>query len=221
METLEVSAKTVEEAIQSALEQLGLRREEVEITILNEGRSGVLGIGAEEARVRVVPLTLAQTADVTQLAKGALESLLHHMGIRASVALQTEPSGEVAPGAQPPIAFNITGEDLGILIGWHGQTLSSLQYLLRLIVAHQTKVWPSVVIDVEGYRQRRQEALRTMARHAAEQVKTKGLPFMLEPMPSYERRIVHLELADAPDVTTESTGEGEARQVVILPKKKE
>ena len=94
------------------------------------------------------------------------------------------------------------------------------RYIVRLIVANKAKARVPIVIDVEGYKQRRYEALRALAHRMAEQVKARGRPFALEPMPAYERRIIHMALADDPDVTTESVGEGEVRKVVIMPKPK-
>ena len=221
MENLEVSGKTVEEAIQHALEQLGVNREEVEVTVLKEGKAGILGLGTEEARIRVKPLVPAskEKSDIANMAISVLEALLSGMGVTASIVPQERQpvSGE---GETPtPIALDIKGNDLGILIGRRGQTLSCLQYIVRLIIAHRTKSWLPIIIDVEGYKQRRYEALQALAWRMAEQVKAKGSPFTLEPMSAYERRIVHLALVDHPDVTTESIGEGEARKVVILPKK--
>jgi spoIIIJ-associated protein len=155
--------------------------------------------------------------DITEVAKGVLETLLTKMGIAATVVLRTQPLvGEDETVA--PIAFDIEGDDFGVLIGRRGQTLSCLQYIVRLIIFNQTKTWVPVIIDVEGYRQRRSEALQDLACRIADQVKAKGVPFTLEPMPAYERRIIHLTLADHPDVITQSTGEGEARKVVISPK---
>ena len=113
-------------------------------------------------------------------------------------------------------ALGKTGDDLGILIGRRGQTLSCLQYIVRLIVGHQKRSWLPVIIDVEGYKQRRYQALQVFARQMAEQVHAKKMSFTLEPMPAYERRIIHLALADHKDVTTESIGQGESRRVVIL-----
>ena len=136
----------------------------------------------------------------------------------ASVIPLVEPTGKGEEEAAAPIAFNIKGDDVGILIGWHGQTLSCLQYMVRIIVARQTQSWLPITIDVEGYKQRRYETLQALARRMAEQVQVKGVPFTLEPMPAYERRIIHLALADNPDVTTQSTGEGETRKVAILPR---
>ena len=214
MESLEISAKTVDEAIQRALEELGVSREEVEVTVLKEGRPGILGLGSEEARIRVTP---KKEDNIAEAARSVLEALLNIMGVSASVVPQVRPSSEGEEEAAP-IAFDIKGEDLGILIGRRGQTLSCLQYIVRLIVAHQTKSWVPIIIDVEGYKQRRYEALQALAWRIAEQVKAKGTPFRLEPMSSYERRIIHLTLADHPDVTTQGVGEGEGRRVVILPR---
>ena len=164
------------------------------------------------------PLVPNEWSDVAEAAKTVLEALLTRMGVTASVVPQTSPFNE-AEGTTAPTALNIKGDDLGILIGRRGQTLSCLQHIVRLIVAYQRKAWVPITIDVEGYKQRRYEALRALAQRIAEQVKVRGMPFTLEPMPAYERRIVHVTLADHPDVTTQSTGEGEARKVVILPKK--
>ncbi len=220
MKSLEISAKTVEEATQRALEQLGLSQDEVEVTVLKEGRAGVLGLGAEEARISVRPLvpTPREEGDIAETAKGVIERLLTAMGVAASVVPYAQPFVEGEEAATAPIAFDIKGNDLGILIGRRGQTLSCLQYIVRLIVSHQTKVGVPITIDVEGYKQRRFESLRALAQRLAEQVSVKKAPFTLEPMPAYERRIIHLTLAGHPDVATHSVGFGEARKVVIEPK---
>lgn len=225
MENLEISAKTVEEAIQQALEQLGVGREEVEVTVLSEGKPGIFGRGGEEARIRVRALASSPATEgsAAEAARNILDRLLAAMDINASVVLLDKPfieSGSAEEGTTP-ITFDIKGDDLGILIGRHGQTLSCLQYIVRIILSHQTKAWVPVIIDVEGYRQRRYQALRALAYRIAERVKVKRTPFALEPMPAYERRIVHLALADHPHVTTESTGEGDRRKVVISPKGKQ
>jgi spoIIIJ-associated protein len=215
MKSLETSGRTVEEAIQKALETLNLSREEVEVTVVKEGKHGILGLGAEEAMVRVEPLASAP-ANMDDMAREVLETLLARMGVTASVDCQSKPP--VGEGAGEVITLDVSGDDLGILIGRRGQTLSALQYVVRLILAHQTQARVPIVIDVEGYKQRRYEALQALAQRMAEQVKSKGRPFTLEPMLAYERRIIHLALADDPDVTTESVGEGETRKVVIMPR---
>jgi len=140
------------------------------------------------------------------------------MGIVAAVVPQAESLVQGEEEAPVPVTLDIKGDDLGILIGRRGQTLSCLEYIVRLIVANQTKTWSPIVIDVEGYKQRHYKALQNLAWRMAEQVKIEGMSFTLEPMSAYERRIIHLTLADDPDVSTQSIGEGEARKVVILPK---
>ena len=156
-------------------------------------------------------------SNITEVARDVLEALLEEMGVAASVVPQVkEVVGEEE--APAPVVFDIEGDDLGILIGRRGQTLACLQFILRLIVGHQTKTWLPIVVDVEGYKQGRFEKLQTLAWRLAEQVKDGGKPFTLEPMPAYERRVIHLALADHPDVATESVGLGEARKVVIRPK---
>ena len=228
MEILEVSGKTVDEAIAKALKQLGVEREDVNITILHEGKSGGLfGLGSEDARISVEVLESAPVGNkapeptaesVVTTARETLEELLKLMGVAGTVVPGTYPDESGEPNSAP-IAFNIEGEDLGILIGRRGQTLSSLQYLLRLIVGRKTNTWLPIVIDAESYKQRRYEALQALAHRMAENVKTKGTPFTLEPMPPYERRIVHMALANHSAVYTESIGEGESRKVVIKPKR--
>lgn len=134
--------------------------------------------------------------------------MLDGMGIDASLA-QTD---------NDPITFNIKGDDLGILIGRRGQTLASLQYLVRIIVSYKVGDWSPIIIDVDGYKQRRYKALQALALRMADQVKNRKIPFSMEPMPAYERRIVHLTLVGNPHVTTQSVGLGEARKVVIIPR---
>ena len=156
--------------------------------------------------------------DIFESAKNVLETLLELMDIPASVTLSDEFTVEDEEGTASSVGLNIEGEDLGILIGRRGQTLASLQHIVRLISAHQTEVRIPIVLDVEGYKRRRCEGLRALAGRLAEQVKAKKMPFTMEPMSAFERRVIHLALVDHPDVTTESTGVGEARKVVILPK---
>jgi len=247
MKSLEVSGKTVEEATKKALEQLGVSREEVEVTVVKEGKRGVLGLGAEEAKVIVKLLAAApkekakkaeaapeekvkkpkkaekaeepeEKGDLAEAAASVLETLIERLGLEASVVSEMKPPVAGGEDAPPVVTLNVKGDDLGILIGRRGQTLASLQHIVRLIIANQAKARVPIVIDVEGYKQRRYDALQALARRVAEQVKDRGKPFALEPMPAYERRIIHLTLSDNPDVTTESSGEGEGRKVVIVPR---
>jgi spoIIIJ-associated protein len=217
MENREFSGKTVEDAIQQALDQMGLSREEVAVNVVSEGKSGILGLGAERAVVQVTRLAIPAAiagVDVAETAKSVLEKLLDLMGVPATVTAQVNEGGE-APAS---VSLNIIGEDLGLLIGRRGLTLSSLQYLVRLMVSNQTKSREPILIDVEGYKERRYRNLEASARQMAEAVKMSRKPFTFEPMSSYERRLIHVALSGDPDVTTESMGEGEDRKVVILPK---
>ncbi len=194
----------------------------MEVNVVKRGRPGILGMGAEEAVVRVQTLGPApkKESDIAETAKGVLERLLTLMGVAGSIVSQAQPIVEGGVEVTASVVLNIKGDDLGILIGRRGQTLACLQHIVRLIVGYQAKAWVPIVIDVEGYKQRRYQALQVLARHMAEQVKARKEPFTLEPMPAYDRRIIHLTLVDHPDVITQSIGEGEARRVVILPKER-
>jgi spoIIIJ-associated protein len=196
MKSIEISAKSEEEAVDIALAELGLSRSEVEVVVVKRGRSGLFGLGSEEVRVQVTPLELLAggEVDVGAMGKEVLEKVLELMAVPANVVLQSR-----APGDQEAVCLDIEGDDLGILIGRRGETLG-------------------LVVDVEGYRQRRYESLRQLARRLAEQVRSTGRSVTLEPMPAGERRIIHLELRDSPHVTTQSIGEGDARKIAILSK---
>jgi spoIIIJ-associated protein len=221
MESLEVSAKTVEEAIERGLQQLGLTRDQVETAVLNKGKSGFLGIGAEEAVVRLTPLTSpSQESNLPAAAKEALEEILKRMKLKAHVELRSDVEQDEAESDIPPIALEVDGEDLGILIGRRGETLVALQYIMRLIVAHQQKARVPLTVDVEGYKQRRYGSLRELALRLAQKAVSTRQSMTLEPMPADERRIVHLALSVNPDVVTQSVGEGELRKVVIMPRKR-
>jgi spoIIIJ-associated protein len=189
----------------------------VEIVILKKGKSGLLGLGAEEARVRVTPLPSSSSIEsqVSEIAKEVMEKLLEGMKVAARV--EVKPAAE--EGGSGGIILELRGEDVGILIGRQGQTLASLQHILRLIVAHRLKARVPISIDVEGYKQRHYQALRRLALRLAEKVKATGQSVTLEPMPANERRIVHLALAEHPDVITQSVGDGDSRKVIIVPKK--
>lgn len=211
MKEIEISAKTVEEAVQQALEHLGVEYDQVEITILKKGKPGVMGFGSEPAKIRVRLLTETRPkGDVTKVAQEVLETLLKLMGVVTEVQAS---KGEV------PVSLNIEGDDSGILIGRRGQTLACLQYIVRLITSERLKAWLPINVDVVGYKKRRQVALQSLALRLAERVKVSRRPITLEPMPPDERRIVHLALANHPVVTTQSTGEGDERKVVILLRK--
>ncbi|MSQ15169.1 MAG: protein jag [Dehalococcoidia bacterium] len=216
MEGLEVSARTVEEAIGQALDNLGVARSEVTIEVLNEGRSGILGFGAENARVRVTPVaeTTAEPLYAASTARAVIIDLLEAMGIEANVE-EVAPPVEDANDNIRAIAFDVRGEDLGILIGRRGQTLASLQYLVNLIVNRKLTQRTLIIVDIEGYRQRRVASLNNMALRLAERVRASGRPITLEPMAAGERRVIHIALHDFADIVTQSIGEGDNRKVSI------
>lgn len=220
MKELEVSAKTVDEATRIALEQLGVSREEVEITVIKKGKSGVLGVGAEDAKIRVAILEQDEDTepeedyDIAQVARQVLSEMLDRMGIVATVEV-TRPADTTTP-----VMLNIEGDDLGVLIGRRGLALTSLQYLVRLIVAEKVKKWVSISVDVDWYKKRHYDSLKKLALRLAEQVTRRRRSITMEPMPPDERRIIHITLASSPDVMTQSTGEGDGRRVVIQSRKR-
>jgi spoIIIJ-associated protein len=223
--SVEVSGRNVEEAVEKALQELDADRDEVETEVLSEGSRGLLGLGAEEARVRVSLVRSKQppaeaavaeepsveAAEVASIALEVLRELLSHMGIEATVVVREPEDKEL------PVVLDVQGEDLGILIGRQGETLRDLQYVTRLIVSRKLQRWVNILVDVGGYKKRRERILTELAERMAQRVIAEGRPVTLEPMPAHERRIVHMALRDHRSVTTESTGEGRRRKVVILP----
>jgi spoIIIJ-associated protein len=147
-------------------------------------------------------------------AKETLETLLRGMGLRAHVEVLRDTASE----DRSTFVLNIVGDDLGILIGRRGETLRDLEYLTRLLVAQKSGKPAKLVVDVEGYRSRRERQLHEMAKRMAERVQSNRQPITLEAMPPNERRIVHLALRDHTSVTTQSIGEGDHRRVMIIPK---
>ena len=208
MDELEITANTVEEALEEAEERLGMKRDRFEVEVIKEGKSGILGIGGEEAVIKVRPLPSVEE-DLVKIAREVLDKLLNLLGVTAEVEVLSD---------QIPTTFNIKGDDLGILIGRHGQTIVSLEYIVKLIVAARLKGWQPLFIDIGGYREHRRSSLQQLALHLAEQVKLEHRDITLEPMSASERRIIHLTLADHPEVVTHSIGVGEDRKVVISPK---
>lgn len=221
MESVEISARTVEEAVEAALSELGLDRSEVEIEVLKEGKVGLFGLGGEEARVRVTPVAkpaiepggaaamAVAPGEVAAMAKDVVEKLLFLMKIPATVQLREE---DEAPFSA---SLDIDGEELGLLIGRRGQTLTTLQYVVSLIVSRKLKSGVRINLDVAGYKQRRQEELHNLALRIAELVKSTRRAITLEPMSPSERRVVHLALRDDPEVITQSVGEEENRKVIV------
>jgi len=244
--SVEFSARTVEEAVERGLRELGLTRDQVEVEVLHPGRSGVLGFGAEDARVRIVPrlagfpgvvepgqveeeivtpaLPVEPSAqpevaarEVAELATELLQGILGRMQVRAQVKARF--GDDLAEeGEEAALILDVTGDDLGILIGRRGETLRALQYMTRLMLSRRLERWEPVVVDVESYRVRRRRSLRQLAIRMADRVAFSRQRVVLEAMPANERRIIHIALRDHPQVMTKSVGDGEQRKVTIIPK---
>jgi spoIIIJ-associated protein len=158
-------------------------------------------------------------AEEEQTAKEIVRELLTYMGIDADVVAVDNPSSMPLDADDPPTIFiDILGRDLGMLIGRRGENLAQIQYLVNLLANRKLGDWTRVIVDVEGYRSRREESLIGLAERVARQVARSRRPIVLEPMPPNERRIVHMTLKDNPDVTTESNGEGANRRVTVQPR---
>jgi len=197
----EFTGRTVAEAVANGLAELGLAEEEARVEVLESGARGFLGLGAKEARVVITPLVSA-----AKVAERWLREFLDVAGISGVVGVRTE------DGA---LHASLEGQDMGLLIGAHGRTLDSLQYLLNLAVGKQAQTHQQVFLDICGYRKRREETIRRIARQAAEQVRRSGQPSALEPMSAAERRLVHLTLQEMKDLSTQSEGEEPYRRVVV------
>jgi spoIIIJ-associated protein len=277
----EFRGKTIEAAISVGLAVLGLSRDEVEVEVLRPGSRGVLGIGAEDAVVRITglepsqpepePIVRAEATPVPKLpepeakpvqkpparaparqeatrppAEQAAErreprselkvppadkamaaasqgqeflaGLLQRMNLRAEIEIVQQSDAEAGEETQVPV-LNIVGEELGVLIGRQNEVLSALELVTRLMVNQQSHTRSDFVVDVNGYRAKRAEALRKLALRMADQAVQTGRTVALEPMPPAERRIIHLALRDHPEVFTQSVGEGDRRKVTVIPRK--
>jgi spoIIIJ-associated protein len=219
--SVEIIAPSVQEAIARGAAELGADPGQLLVEVLDEGGNAMLGLGSRQARVRLsllrrpaVPFEMDDNS--LQATEAVVRDLLDHLAVRGKVqARWGEPS---EPDQEPPLLVDIEGDDLSVLIGHRGETLSALQYITRLIVARELGRATPVVIDVEGYRARREQQLRQLARRMAEQALEQEKTMTLEPMPAGERRIIHLELRDHEKVYTESVGEGDQRKVTIIPR---
>jgi spoIIIJ-associated protein len=198
---------TVNEAVEEALKKLKADREEVEIIVVDEGRKGIFGIfGKRSATVKV---TLIH--DPVKEAQNFLSNVMEKMGIDAQINVNR--SGKI-------VTFQLTGDKLAVLIGKRGQTLNSLQYLTQLVANRYSKYYIQIVVDAENYRSRRKETLNQLAERLAKQAIRTSKNISLEPMPSYERKIIHAALSKFTELKTYSVGEEPNRHLVISPKRK-
>jgi spoIIIJ-associated protein len=242
--TLEIIAPTVEEAIAQGLAELGLTADAVSVEVLDAGNKGLFGFGKHQVRVRLTvntgdsepvqqpePVSASKpeaqvdsikeaespsgTDPLLDHTEAVISKLLHLVNLEAQVSAHY---GERDREERRNVHVDIRGNDLSILIGRRSETLNAFQYIASLIVGKEVQDWVQLVIDVEGYRERREKQLIQMAKRMADQVAKSGRRQTLEPMPSAERRIIHIALRDHPDVLTESTGEDPHRKVTIVPK---
>jgi spoIIIJ-associated protein len=225
MKEIEAEGKTIEEAISKALAEMKAEQEDVEVKIIDEGKAGLFGLmGATPARVRVTlkdqPTSPAQTTAVMERAQQIVNSLLAKMQV----------DGESrSTSTDNNIIVTIESLDSALLIGKKGQTLEALQYIVNLILNREIKADAvagakiedkyKVIIDTEGYRGRREEALVKLAKNLAEKVVQTGRKEALEPMSAHDRRVIHLALKETAGIRTESEGEGSFRRIVISPEK--
>tara|TARA_Y100000590_G_scaffold208180_1_gene235752 strand:- start:758 stop:1408 length:651 start_codon:yes stop_codon:yes gene_type:complete len=209
METLEVTGRSVEEAIEIALERLGADRDQVEIDVVNPGKGGILGFGAEPALIRVS--LNASSGNLTAIAQLTVETLIRNMNADASIRVNPAESTDDRESVQ----VEISGEDSGLLIGNRGETLKAIQFISSLLIRNKSE--GRVFIDVEGYRDRRNASIKALASKVAQRVISTGKAITLEPMTPNERRVVHMTLSENTSVETESTGGGNDRRVTISP----
>ena len=207
MEYIEISAKTVDEAITEALVKLGTTSDRIEYEIVEKGNNGFLGIGRKDAVIKV-----RKKYSVNDDIKDFLNKVFEAMDLKVEIVMTAEENSNV-------INVYLKGDDMGVLIGKRGQTLDSLQHLVSLVINKHSEEYIRVKLDTENYRERRKETLEQLAKNIAYKVKRTRRPASLEPMNPYERRIIHSALQDDKFVYTKSEGEDPFRHVVVLPKK--
>ena len=209
MNSITMTAKTVEEAVELGLRELGVDRTEAEIEVVSRGKPGLLGIGSEPAKIKVTRID--NPSEVVQVASDVVSKLIRLMDIDVISTMRHIDGDDEGP------FFDIEGEDSALLIGRRGETLRALQLLVRTIVGRKLGTNLNFTVDVEGYDDRRRQSLSNLADRVASRVIKTGRSIELEPMSARERRIVHISLADQKGIQTESAGEGKDRRVVIQP----
>ena len=209
MEFIEVSAKTVNDAITEACQKLTVTSDKLEYEVIDEGSSGFLGIGSKPAVIKA-----RIKSSIEDTAKDFLQDVFEAMNMTVVINVKYDET-------ENAMDIDLNGDDMGILIGKRGQTLDSLQYLVSLVVNKNVENYIRVKVDTENYRQRRKETLENLAKNISYKVKRTKRPVSLEPMNPYERRIIHSALQNDKYVTTHSEGEEPFRHVVVVLKKYE
>lgn len=203
--SIEKSGKTVQEAISAALAELQLTEQDVDIEVLEEGNKGIFGIiGSKVAKIRVTVREIESNR--SDIASDFLYTVLSNMGVEADIRVTEDDES---------IVLDVNGDDIGIIIGRRGETMDSLQYLTSLVVNKGFEDYKRVILNVENYREKREETLVKLANRLAEKVVKYKKPVTLEPMNPYERRIIHSTLQGHKLVETYSVGEEPRRKVVI------
>ena len=235
--SIEKNAKNKQDAIELALKELNASREDVEIEVLDEGSKGFLGIGARDARVRVTLIKSEEPVNETYVQEKEEVAETEVKPVKREPKVKKESLGDPADDAkkflsdifnamdldvaidakmeEQSVSIDLSGENMGIVIGKRGDTLDSLQYLTSLVVNQRSDDYIKVSIDTENYREKRAEALLALSTRLADKVTKTGKKFTLEPMNPYERRIIHSALQNDRFVTTYSEGEEPYRNVVI------
>ncbi|VBB07483.1 jag n-terminus [Lucifera butyrica] len=207
MTSLEKTGKTIEEAVDAALAELGVAKDRIDYEVLELPTKALFGfIGGKQARVRVT----VKPIDPIGVAQGFLQDIFAAMELNVMVETMTQ---------EDSIVLNLRGNDLGVLIGKHGQTLDALQYLTNLTANRDAEERVRIVLDVEDYRKRRADTLSNLAVRLADKVKRRGERVVLEPMSPHERKIIHMALQHDQRIVTYSEGEDPFRKVVIALKK--
>ena len=207
MEFTEFSAKTVNDAITEACQKFVITSDKLEYEVIEEGSSGFLGIGSKPAIIKA-----RVKSSVEDIAKEFLNSVFAAMNLTVVVDIKYNE-------ANNSMNIDLSGDEMGILIGKRGQTLDSLQYLVSLVVNKDVENYIHVKVDTENYRQRRKETLENLAKNISYKVKRTKKPVSLEPMNPYERRIIHSALQNDKYVTTHSEGDEPYRHVVVVLKR--
>ena len=207
MDFIEVSAKTVDDAITEACQKFSVTSDKLEYEVVEEGSAGFLGIGAKPAVIKA-----RVKSSVQDIAKTFLNEVFEAMGLTVVIDIKYDEIDNL-------MDIDLSGDEMGVLIGKRGQTLDSLQYLTSLVVNKDVENYIRVKVDTENYRKRRKDTLENLAKNIAFKVKRTKRPVSLEPMNPYERRIIHSALQNDRYVTTHSEGDEPFRRVVVTLKR--